>query len=346
GNFAGEGYHYKAGTDHAEVVALKAAGDKARGGTLYVTLEPCNHIGRTPACTEAILAAGIRSVHIAMADPNPHVKGGGIERLRAAGLDVTVGDSEKEARTLNRAFIHWSETERPWVHLKAAVSLDGKIATKTGESRYISHPAALSFVHDLRRQHDAILVGVQTVLMDDPALTYRGTPPGRDPVRIVLDSHGRTPPSARIFQSGSLAPTLIVTTSHASLTWERDIFSAGGEVLRVPADESGRVALLPMLQQLGERHILSVLVEGGAHVHGSFIDADLADQITMIYAPIIIGGLAPSAIAGQGIAHLADSVRFAVESIATYGTDVCISAQRIQSSLKEDTPCLPDSSKR
>ncbi|SMC03087.1 diaminohydroxyphosphoribosylaminopyrimidine deaminase / 5-amino-6-(5-phosphoribosylamino)uracil reductase [Sulfobacillus thermosulfidooxidans DSM 9293] len=324
GQIVGEGYHKRPGGPHAEIVALRKAGEKAQGGTLYVTLEPCNHVGRTPPCTEAIIDAGITHVVIAMTDPNPEVKGGGIQRLKQAGITVEVGDGEKTARALNHAFITWSQKRRPYITLKSAMSLDGKVATKTGDSRYITHEKSLAKVHELRRLHDAILVGVGTILADDPALTYRGPKPGRDPIRVILDSHGRTPASARIFQQNSSAPTLIFTTSQSSIDWQRDIFSAGGEVIEVSQDPSGVVDLHEVLAELASRHVLSVLVEGGPRVHASFIAEQLADEWYSFISPIIIGGVAPTPVMGEGIARLADAYPVGPIDVHKMGEDVMI----------------------
>ena len=324
GQIVGEGYHKRAGGPHAEVVALNKAGSQAQDGTLYVTLEPCNHTGHTPPCTDAILKSGIRHVVIAMTDPNPHVKGGGLARLHAAGIRVDVGDGEDKARQLNRAFITWSEQARPFVTLKSAMSLDGKIATKTGDSRYITHSAALAKTHELRRLHDAILVGVGTVITDNPALTYRGPKPGHDPIRVVLDTKGRTPPSAHIFHRGSPTPTLIFTTAHASLDWQREIFSTGGEVIEVSASPSGLVSVGDVLKELASRHVLSVLVEGGPQVHASFIAQRVADEWYSFISPLIIGGHAPTAVMGEGFARLADAYSLNSLEVRKLGEDVMI----------------------
>ncbi|AEJ38448.1 riboflavin biosynthesis protein RibD [Sulfobacillus acidophilus TPY] len=307
GTVIGEGYHRRAGTDHAEVVALKAAGDRARGHTLYVTLEPCNHHGRTPPCTEAIIAAGIRRVVVATRDPNPEVTGHGIERLQAAGIVVEVGDGQAAAEALNRPFMTWSRKHRPYVILKAAMSLDGKVATAYHESKYLTSESALAHAHRLRRETDAILVGVGTVLADDPALTDRGPGRRRDPVRVVLDSHGRTPATARLLTEDSPAPALVFTTDRAPAEWERAIFSAGGEVIRVPANPHGQVDLTAVLTELADRRLLSLLVEGGPTVHWSFIQAGLADSWVGYIAPKILGGEnAPTPVAGPGF-HLPEA---------------------------------------
>ncbi len=324
GQIVGEGYHRQPGGPHAEIFALKQAGERARGGSLYVTLEPCNHTGRTPPCTDAIIAAGIRQVIIAMKDPNPQVKGGGIERLYKAGMTVKVGDCEEQARKLNHAFITWSIKKRPWVTLKSAMSLDGKIATKTGDSRYITHTRSLAAVHELRRLHDAILVGVGTVLADDPSLTYRGKGRGRDPIRVILDTKGRTSPQARLFQLNSSSPAMVFTTNQSSLDWQRDIFSAGGEVIEVPANASGTVSIPDVLSELASRHVLSLLVEGGPQVHASFVAGHWADEWYSFIAPILIGGQAPTAVMGEGVAVLTDAYHLENLEVHKLGEDVVI----------------------
>ncbi len=340
GTLVGEGYHKRAGGPHAEVAALRQAGPLADGGTLYVTLEPCNHTGRTPPCTDAILAAGIQRVVIAMGDPNPEVQGGGAQRLLAAGIAVEIGDGQEEARRLNQAFITWSQQRRPFTTLKAAMSLDGKIATRTGDSRYITHEQSLALTHTLRRSHDAILVGVNTVLADDPALTYRGRGIGHDPVRVVLDYAGRTPPGAQLFTQNSEAPTLIFTTECAPMAWQREIFSAGGEVIEVRASSPGHVNLCEVMQELASRHILSLLVEGGPTVHASFIAENLADEWYGFVAPMIIGGPAPTAVQGEGAAHLTDAWLLEPIEVRRLGQDVMIHAR-----FAHDAHIMPASQK-
>ncbi|MCL5972693.1 MAG: bifunctional diaminohydroxyphosphoribosylaminopyrimidine deaminase/5-amino-6-(5-phosphoribosylamino)uracil reductase RibD [Firmicutes bacterium] len=322
GEIVGQGYHRRAGGPHAEVYALRQAGERARGGSLYVTLEPCNHQGRTPPCTEAIIAAGIQSVHIASLDPNPHVAGGGAERLRQQGIGVEVGDLQSEAIALNRPFMTWSTLGRPMVTLKAATSLDGKINGWVPATRYLSSAETLKRVHDLRRSHDAILVGIGTVIADDPSLTYRGKGKGRDPVRVIVDSHGRTPPSCRALQTTSQAPTLIYSTEDASVEWERQIFANGGEVVRVAHSDSGQVHLPSILHDLAERRILSVLVEGGATIHGEFLKQSLADQWISFFSPILIGDRGLAAVFGSPV----PSATCELVEVRTLGTDLMVRA--------------------
>ncbi|NLI13263.1 bifunctional diaminohydroxyphosphoribosylaminopyrimidine deaminase/5-amino-6-(5-phosphoribosylamino)uracil reductase RibD [Pelotomaculum propionicicum] len=300
GKIIGQGYHLKAGTPHAEIHALNEAGQEAKGATLYVTLEPCCHHGRTGPCTEAVINAGIARVVAAMADPNPLVAGKGLARLREAGIDVTLGVMEKEALRLNEVFIKYITTGSPFVVAKAAMSLDGKIATRSGKSKWITGPAARAFGHRLRDWYDAILVGIGTVLADDPSLTTRlPGGGGRDPVRVILDSRARIPPQARVLTQQSEAPTIIAVTSAAPPERLKTLRESGAVVLVV--NEGPRVDLAELLRILGSRGITSVLIEGGAGVHGSAISAGLVDKVAWFIAPKIIGGAtAPGPVGGTG----------------------------------------------
>ncbi len=337
GTIIAEGYHKRAGTPHAETAALRKAGNLARGQTLYVTLEPCNHSGRTPRCTDAIIASGIKHVVVAVRDPNPYVTGGGIEHLRDAGITVSLGDGASEAGRLNRVFFTWAQHRRPWITLKAAMSLDGKVASATGESKYLTSPAALAHGHELRRQHDAILVGSGTILADNPRLTYRGAHRGSDPVRIILDSRGRVPFDAEVFQTGSDAPTLIFTRADAPVDWERQIWGAGGEVIRVETTHEGRVDLSEVMRHLADRRILSVLVEGGPTIHSAFIESQMADRWVGYLAPLILAGAeAPSAVGGQGFSLL-NAARLEIEHVLRRGPDVIIDAAFVR-----PTPNIPE----
>ncbi len=328
GTIVGEGYHRKAGGPHAEVYALRQAGSKANGATLYVTLEPCNHYGRTPPCTESIIQSGIKAVHIATLDPNPHVRGGGVDRLESEGIQVYVGENQVEAEALNRPFMTWSKLARPLVTLKAAMSLDGKIAGWQPTSRYLSSPQSLSFGHDLRRSHDAVLIGINTLLTDDPTLTYRGRGAGRDPIRVVIDSRGRAPADARIFHSGSMAPTLVYTTDAAPVEWEREVFSAGGEVVRVNATPHLHVDLKAVLHDLATRHVLSVLVEGGAIIHGTFLSLGLADRWISLVSPLLIGAGGFPAVLGS---HFSPSIPGQITKIKRLGPDLMIETMLLSS---------------
>jgi diaminohydroxyphosphoribosylaminopyrimidine deaminase/5-amino-6-(5-phosphoribosylamino)uracil reductase len=322
----GRGYHRRAGLPHAEVEALRTAGEAARGADLYVTLEPCNHQGRTPPCTQAILAAGVRRIIIATYDPNPQVTGGGAKFLAEQGVDVTVGMLEAEARQLNEVWFHWVKTGRPWVMAKAACSLDGRIATATGESQWLTGETARAFGHRLRHRVDAILVGVGTVLADNPQLTAR-LPRGhsQDPIRIVLDSRLRLPLNAKLVQCNSPAPTWVATTSQAPPDTVRALQGHGVQVMVLPADD-GRVALPALLHCLGEHQVQSVLVEGGAETLGAFFDQRLVHQFHFFYAPKILGGVkAPAMVGGQGVAHLGEAHIARNLSIRRLGVDLLVS---------------------
>jgi diaminohydroxyphosphoribosylaminopyrimidine deaminase/5-amino-6-(5-phosphoribosylamino)uracil reductase len=326
GQVMGQGYHRRAGAPHAEVVALQRAKDVAKGATLYVTLEPCHHQGRTPPCTQAILEAGVRRVVIATRDPNPKVAGGGATYLASQGLEVEVGLLEVEARRLNEAWFKWVTTGLPWVIAKAACSLDGRIATTTGESQWLTGEAARVYGHRLRHQVDAILVGIGTVLLDDPRLTTRlpGVK-GKDPIRVVLDSRLRLPLSARIANLDSPAPTWVACRDMVPKEKIKALEQQGVEVLIMP-EEGGLIALRPLLEFLGERQVQSLLVEGGAETLGSFFDQKLVDQFYFFYAPKFLGGrAAPGVLEGHGIAQIKDAPLARDLTIRRLDSDLLIS---------------------
>jgi diaminohydroxyphosphoribosylaminopyrimidine deaminase/5-amino-6-(5-phosphoribosylamino)uracil reductase len=312
GRVLAEGFHRRAGEAHAEVAALaRLPRGGARGATLYVSLEPCCHTGRTGPCTEAIVAAGLARVVVACGDPNPLVDGRGVARLRAAGLRVDVGCLEADGRAANRAFFTWVRERRPFVTLKAAASLDGFIADgrpPAGGMRpapvWLTGPAARRVAHELRAAHDAVLVGSGTVLADDPRLTVRLPSDAGRPnklVRVVLDGRLRTPPTAKVLGGG--APTLVFTKRGAPRARVRALRAKGAEVVEVAAPR-GRLALLAVLRTLGALDLQSVLVEGGAAVHGAFIDAGLVDAVALFVAPRLLGGGVPIAAGrGRGVFH-------------------------------------------
>jgi diaminohydroxyphosphoribosylaminopyrimidine deaminase/5-amino-6-(5-phosphoribosylamino)uracil reductase len=334
GAVVGKGYHRRVGAPHAEVEALRQAGDAARGADLYVTLEPCNHHGRTPPCTRAILAAGVGRVVCATPDPNPQVAGNGAAFLAAQGVTVEEGLLAGEARRLNEAWFKWTATGLPFVIAKAACSLDGKIATATGESQWLTGEPARAYGHRLRHASDAILVGIDTVLADDPQLTTR-LPRGRgkDPIRIVLDSRLRIPLTAKLLHLDSSAPTWVACTVAAPKEKIRALKDLGAEVLVLPAADTvestpgaGRIALPPLLQLLGRQQVQSVLVEGGAQVLGAFFEAKLVDKFYFFYAPIFLGGQeAPGVLGGPGIAHLKGAPRARDLMVRRIGHDLLIS---------------------
>ena len=315
GNLAGEGYHRAQGQPHAEEEALQQAGDRARGGTVYVNLEPCTHAHRTPCCANALIEAGVRRVAVSMTDPDPRVDGAGVRALEQAGVDTTVGLHEDRARRLNEFYVKHRTTGRPFVTAKFAISLDGKIATRTGESRWITGEESRLHSHRLRHQHDAILVGINTVVADDPELTTRLENGGdvRQPLRIVLDSRLRIRHSARVVG----ANTLIATTrsGHVGLA----------EVLQLPANPEGRVDLASLLDELGRRNLLSVLVEGGGEVHAALFAANLVDKLYAYVAPKLIGGRkAHGPLGGTGIERLADATEIADLDFTRLGDDILI----------------------
>jgi diaminohydroxyphosphoribosylaminopyrimidine deaminase/5-amino-6-(5-phosphoribosylamino)uracil reductase len=313
GTLAGEGYHRRAGGPHAEQEALGAAGDLANGGTLYVNLEPCFH-HRTPSCADAIIEAGVKRVVISMTDPDQRVRGGGIRKLRAAGIETVVGMHEERAVRLNEFYVKHRLTGRPFVSAKFAMSLDGKIATRTGESRWITSDESRLHGHRLRHIHDAILVGVNTVIVDDPELTARleGVD-ARQPLRVVLDSRLRLRMSARIVGPN----TLIATTAAGRM--------GAAEVVRFPPAGDGRVALEPVLDELGRRGIMSLLVEGGSEVLASFVSQGLVDKVYAYTAPRLIGGRgAPGPVGGAGVEHLAQAVPLREIDAIRIGPDILI----------------------
>lgn len=314
------GYHRKAGEAHAEVDAIQNAGGDVEGATLYVTLEPCNHQGRTGPCTEAILEARLSRVVIGCRDPAPHVPGA-IDRLIDAGVDVDVGLMEQECTALVADFAKHIQTGLPHVTLKAAVTLDGKIATRTGDSKWITGEAARTEAHHLRDDADAILVGVGTVLTDDPALTVRHVP-GQDPTRVVLDAELQTPPSATVLGAGaSEAGTLIFHAEDADQARQKALSQTGVELVPVPRHARG-VDVAEVLKVLGERNIVRLLVEGGARVHGTFLDLGLADRAAIFIAPRVIGDAsAVSFAAGTGVESIERAWRLVRTQVRTLGSD-------------------------
>ncbi|MBF6600217.1 MAG: bifunctional diaminohydroxyphosphoribosylaminopyrimidine deaminase/5-amino-6-(5-phosphoribosylamino)uracil reductase RibD [Dehalococcoidia bacterium] len=324
GRIVGEGATRPPGGPHAEVVALERAGAAARNAELYVTLEPHAHHGRTPPCTAAIVAAGVRAAHVAILDPNPAVAGRGVAQLRAAGVAVRVGDGGREAAWLHEAYLKHRRTGRPFVTAKFAATLDGKIAAASGDSRWVAGAEARAWAHECRTKIDAIMCGVQTILLDDPQLTARpgGTPAKRQPLRIVADSRGRTPPDAKVLGPGG--PTLIATTAAAAEGWRAGIERTGAEVRVLPSDAGGRVDLAALLRLLGERDVLSLLVEGGGVLHASLFVAGLVDKVQAIIAPKIVGGSAYPAVAGEGVARMADAVSLHEVETQRLGDDVVI----------------------
>ena len=325
GRIVGEGRTQPAGQAHAEVVALRQAGELARGATLYVTLEPCSHHGRTPPCTDAIIAAGVSEVHASMPDPNPQVGGRGLEFLREAGIAVSVGECREEAEELAAPHSMFITTGMPLLTLKFAMSLDGKIATRTGDSQWITCEESRRYVHRLRAQSDAIMAGIGTVVADDPQLTARDAgdmPLPRQPMRVVVDSRGSMSPDAAML--GQPGRTLVAVSEISEV--RRDALeSAGAEVFIAPTG-NGRVNLRALLEELGRREVTSVFVEGGGVLAGfSLMDARLVNRVVAFVAPVIIGGdRAPSPIGGQGATLISDTIRLSGVRVERFGADVAV----------------------
>jgi diaminohydroxyphosphoribosylaminopyrimidine deaminase / 5-amino-6-(5-phosphoribosylamino)uracil reductase len=321
GEIVGEGFYLYEQLKHAETIALEQAGEQARGATAYVSLEPHAHHGRTPPCTEALIRAGVARVLAPIEDPNPVVSGRGFTALRAAGLEVETGLLSREAARQNEAYIHSIRTARPFVHLKLASSLDGKIATRAHDSRWITGPESRARVHELRHQSDAILVGAGTVTADDPLLTDRSNRTRRKPlVRVVLDEKLCLQPGSQLAQTGREFPTLVFTAASPDGGAARSLAECGVEVVR---DASGGRDLRGVLLRLFEREVRSVLVEGGAQVAGSFLDARLVDKVSFFVAPLLIGGRdAPTAVGGTGAEKLADAVHLTDVEVVSHGRDI------------------------
>ena len=314
GHLAGEGFHEARGQPHAEEAALREAGDRARGGTVYVSLEPCTHTHREPSCANALIEAGVRRVVISMTDPDHRVRGAGVDALQQAGIATIVGVYQDRAERLNEFYVKHRLTGRPFVTAKFAMSLDGKIATRTGESRWITGDEARRHGHRLRHEHDAILVGINTVMADDPELTARQDGAElRQPLRVVLDSQLRIRQSAKVVGLN----TLIATTKPGRVGL--------AEVVKLPATETGRVSLPALLDELGKRDILSVLVEGGGEIHAAMFEESLVDKVHAYVAPRLIGGRqAPGPLGGEGFATLDQAPRMTNLDMVRLGDDILL----------------------
>jgi diaminohydroxyphosphoribosylaminopyrimidine deaminase/5-amino-6-(5-phosphoribosylamino)uracil reductase len=340
GAVVGRGFHPRRGREHAEVAALREAGGAARGGTLYVTLEPCNHHGRTPPCTEAILAAGIARVVVGVRDPNPHVDGGGDERLRAAGVDVTEGVEEAACARFLAPWTKHVRTGRPWVRLKLASSLDGRIAAAPhpsrpdaprGVSRWITGAAARARVHAMRAAADAVAVGIETALADDPELTPRDATPieARDlPTRVVFDASARLPLASKLVRTARETPTWILVASDADASSRDGLAAAGARVLVVPRAASGSLSLPAALEALGREGIVDLMVEGGARLAGALVAEDLVDELAWFVAPITLGAGGAASLVGPAPITPEAAPRYAIEALETVGDDVLISMLR------------------
>lgn len=321
----GEGYHRKAGTAHAEVIALKAAGNDAIGATLYVTLEPCSHHGRTPPCADAVIAAGIKRVVIACLDPNPLVSGKGLQILQEAGIETTVGVLQEEARQLNEAFFKYIQFKMPFIILKFAMTLDGKIATSTGDSRWISSEASRQYVHQLRNTCDAIMVGIGTVLKDDPMLNTRlNQPDTKDPIRVIIDSQLDLPLQSKIVRSAKEQRTIIFCHQRANPDRMELLKQNSIEVIPI-AGSRDELFLEEAFKILGEIGIMSLLVEGGGEINGYLVEKGLLDKLYCFIAPKMVGGReAPTPVGGKGIPVLNDALPLKSMEITRFENDILI----------------------
>ena len=331
GSVVGRGYHRQAGLPHAEVEALRQAGERARGAALYVTLEPCAHHGRTPPCTDAVIAAGVRRVVIGTRDPNPTVPGKGLERLRAAGIIVSTGVLHPACEALIAAFRKHVTTGLPFVTLKLAASLDGRIATASGDSKWITGEDSRRFVHRLRAEHDAVLVGAGTVMQDNPDLTCRlrgHGRSGRNPIRIILDGRLRLPLGARVLTNTQTAATLVIAGRGVSATKVRRLEACGAEVLCLPA-KAGQIALSEVLRALGGRGIMSVLIEGGARVAAAAVAEHMVDRLLFFYAPKLIGGDGRPMLGPLGVSRLRQAAQFGRVQVKRFAADVLVATERV-----------------
>jgi diaminohydroxyphosphoribosylaminopyrimidine deaminase/5-amino-6-(5-phosphoribosylamino)uracil reductase len=315
GKIVGRGHHHKAGEPHAEANALMQAGEQARGGTMYVTLEPCNHKGKTPACTEAIIDAGISRAVIGAQDPNPLVSGKGMARLRRAGIETESGLLEMDSKNMNEMYERYITTKKPFVIAKAALSADGKMAAKDGSSKWITGEEARRVVHELRAQVDAVMVGINTVLKDNPHLTCRITG-GKNPVRIILDSNLRIPANANVLDKE--ADTIIVTTNQAPLSKMESLRKLGARVSVV--EKNGGVDLKRLMSELGSEEITSIMIEGGGEVLGWAFDEGIVDKVMFFIAPRIVGGEG-ICISGKGVENIKDAIELERVEMKQVGND-------------------------
>lgn len=339
GAIVGEGYHRRAGEAHAERIALANAGDAAPGAEMFVTLEPCCHHGRTPPCTDAIIEAGIRRVVYALRDPDPRCAGGGEAALLAAGVEVQSGLLAEDAARILEGYVRHRRTGRPLVTVKLAMSLDGRIATRSGDSRWITGERSRRLVHGMRDRSDAVIVGVGTVLADDPALTTRGVPGGRDALRVVVDSRARTPDSATVIGRESPAGCIIACTGSAPPERVEALRAAGAQVLVLP-ERAGHVDLPALMDALGERGALNVLIEGGGGLVAGALEAGIVDRMVLFYAPIIIGGReAVPGVGGMGPERVADALRVRDLTITRVGPDLLVEGYLTP---KAELRCSPD----
>jgi diaminohydroxyphosphoribosylaminopyrimidine deaminase/5-amino-6-(5-phosphoribosylamino)uracil reductase len=323
GRVVGRGWTQPGGRPHGETEALRRAGEAARGATAYVSLEPCCHWGRTPPCTDALIAAGVTRVVVALEDPDPRVAGEGVRRLRAAGIAVETGLCAEEASEINAGFFTRVRAGRPLVTLKLATSLDGRIATRLGESQWITGPLAREHAHALRAAHDAIMVGTGTVIVDDPQLTCRLPGLGhRSPVRVVIDRHLRIPPTMQLITGAREVATWVLTLPSSDPVRRQVLFDSGVTVIDIDPESDGTISLGAGLAALGERGITRLLVEGGGRLAAALVRARLVDRLAWVHAPMLIGNDGVPAVAGFGLDALADAPRFERLSAEIVGADV------------------------
>ncbi len=337
GEIVGKGYHHRAGGPHAEILALSQAGEKARGATLYLNLEPCDHFGRTPPCTRAILESGIKRVVAGMKDPNPLVSGKGVARLRRAGVKIELGILHEECDALNVAFRKFITTRTPFIVLKAAMSLDGKIATRSGDSRWISSERSRELVHLLRSQYDAVVVGIGTVLKDDPLLNVRltGKKIKRHPLRVIVDSRLRLPFHSRIVRTAREFPTLVVTTRSARAGKMKRLEELGVEVAILRRGRESQVSLKLLAKELGRRGVLTALLEGGPTLNARALQEKIVDRFLIFVAPKIIGGeKAPGMIGGTGAHRLRDAWSLEILNVRRLGPDLLIEGEPLRSRVR------------
>ena len=324
GKILGQGFHRQAGSPHAEIIALEKAGPQAKGADLYLNLEPCSHFGRTPPCVDAVIAAKIKRVFTGMRDPNPLVKGKGLKKLKAAGIEVMTGILEDECRKVNEIFIKYITTKQPFVILKTAASLDGRIGAETGDSKWITNDKSREYVHRLRDEVDAILVGIGTVQRDDPRLTCRiKSGKGKDPIRVVVDSSLKISLKAKVLNLKSQARTIVAATPKASPKKIKAIENLGAQVLVTPS--KNRVDLKRLMRVLGKQGIASVLIEGGSGINTAALEAGIVDKVLYFYAPRIIGGIkAPLMVGGKGVSRVKKALLLRNIKTRRFGDDVMV----------------------
>ncbi len=342
GKAVGCGWHRKAGLPHAEIEALHDAGDKAKGANVYVTLEPCCHYGRTPPCVNALIEAQVKSVHIAVCDPNPLVCGQGVKKLKEEGIKVYIGEEQEAALKQNEVFFHYITTKRPFVIAKWAMSLDGRIATDSGHAKWITGEKARKHVHQTRRLMGAILVGVNTVIKDNPQLTVRLVNDRISKVhyhlRIVLDSIGRIPFGSKVLNVDLPGKTLIATTEKSKQSWREKLLRQGCEVLVLPQDQFGNVDVKALLDELGQQEITSLLVEGGSETFTSFVREGLVNKFHIYVAAKLVGGKkVTSPLLNLGISDMSNAMQLMYEKYRMLGNDIFIEAK-----LTQRTTCLPE----